>query len=79
MDNSYWISTLQGRKKEYKKLEKEEETEICVIGAGLTGLTCAYYLTKAGKKVMVLEKDKICSHTSRKYNSKNNKSAWTIL
>lgn len=67
------------KKKEYKKLENEKEIEICIIGGGLTGLTCAYYLTKAGRKVMVLEKDKICNHTSRKHNSKNYKSTWAVL
>lgn len=30
--------------------------DVVIIGAGLTGLTLAYYLKKAGKKVIVLEK-----------------------
>ena len=64
MDKSYWISSWIENKKEYPKLQKEEETEIAIIGGGLTGLTTAYYLTKAGKKVILLEKDKICTHTS---------------
>lgn len=34
-----------------------EHREIVVIGAGLTGLTLAYYLKKAGKDVVVLEKE----------------------
>jgi glycine/D-amino acid oxidase-like deaminating enzyme/nitrite reductase/ring-hydroxylating ferredoxin subunit len=34
------------------------------IGAGLVGLQCAYYLSKAGPKVLVLERGEICSHTS---------------
>jgi len=33
------------------------EKEIVIIGAGLTGLTLAFYLKKAGKEVIVLEKD----------------------
>lgn len=64
MDNSYWISSVQNIKKDYEKLENKQECEICVIGAGLTGLTCAYYLSKLGKKVIILEKNKIMSHTS---------------
>ena len=64
MDKSYWISSWIDNKKEYPKLQKEEETEIAIIGGGLTGLTTAYYLTKAGKEVILLEKDKICNHTS---------------
>lgn len=35
-----------------------KETEFVVIGAGLTGLTLAFYLKKAGKNVIVLEKSK---------------------
>lgn len=33
------------------------EKEVVIIGAGLTGLSLAYYLRKAGKEVMVLEKE----------------------
>ena len=32
------------------------KTEITIIGAGLTGLTMAWYLKRAGKKVVLLEK-----------------------
>lgn len=64
MDQSYWISSWIENKKQYPKLQKEESTEIAIIGGGLTGLTTAYYLTKEGREVMVLEKDKICNHTS---------------
>ena len=64
MDNSYWISTIEQNKKEYSKLQDKIEAEITIIGGGLTGLTTAYYLTKLGKNVVLLEKDKICNHTS---------------
>ncbi len=30
--------------------------KICVVGAGLAGLTCSYHLAKKGKKVTILEK-----------------------
>ncbi len=63
MDKSYWIASTTN-KAEYKKLDKNIDTEIAIIGGGLTGLTTAYYLSKQGKKVVVLEKDKICNHTS---------------
>ncbi len=64
MDKSYWISTWVDKKKQYPKLQEQEKTEVVIIGGGLTGLTTAYYLTKAGKEVVLLEKDKICNHTS---------------
>lgn len=60
---SLWIETTKN-KINLKLLEGDEETEICVIGGGLFGLTTAYYLTKCGKKVIVLEKGEIGSKVS---------------
>lgn len=34
----------------------EKKTDIVIIGAGLTGLTIGYYLRKAGKDFMIIEK-----------------------
>lgn len=64
MNKSYWISSWIENKKEYPKLQNNKEAEIVIIGGGLTGLTTAYYLTKERKNVVLLEKDKICNHTS---------------
>ena len=64
MDKSYWISSWIENKKEYPKLEKETKVDTVIVGGGLTGLSTAYYLTKEGKDVILLEKDKICNHTS---------------
>lgn len=36
---------------------QEIQTDVVIIGAGLTGLTLAFYLTKQGKKVRILEKN----------------------
>lgn len=55
---SLWIETTKDELS-LKPLEKDEETEVCIIGAGLFGLTTAYYLTLLGKKVTVIEKGKI--------------------
>ena len=66
MEKSYWIESIKDKKRDYPKLEEEKTTEIVIIGGGLTGLTTAYYLSKNGKKVIVLEKDKICKVKTRK-------------
>ncbi len=48
-------------------LTPEEKTvyDVCIVGAGPAGSTCAYYLAKQGKRVLLLEKevfprDKLC-------------------
>ena len=69
MDNSLWIESTKA--KSYEKLQKDIETDICIIGGGLTGITSGYYLSKEGKDVIILEKYKIGGHTTRKYNWKN--------
>ena len=49
-------------------LEQNVRADVCVVGAGIAGLTTAYLLACEGKSVVVLEKDKIgggeTSHTS---------------
>ena len=57
MENSYWVSSCIENRKDYPKFQGEREAEITIIGGGLTGLSTAYYLTKAGKKVILLEND----------------------
>ncbi len=37
-------------------LKKNETCDVCVIGAGIAGLTIAYFLAREGKSVIVLEK-----------------------
>lgn len=79
MDNSLWISSVKTQMKNYKKLEDAINADVCIIGGGLTGLTSAYYLSKAGKKVAILEKSYIGSHTSRKHYWKNYCWTWFVL
>jgi glycine/D-amino acid oxidase-like deaminating enzyme/nitrite reductase/ring-hydroxylating ferredoxin subunit len=43
----------------HPKLDHTPEVEACVIGAGIAGLTTAYLLLKAGKSVIVLERNRI--------------------
>ena len=51
--NSYWINSEKNKEK-YNKLEKNIETDICIIGGGITGISTAYYLTKENLKVVGL-------------------------
>jgi glycine/D-amino acid oxidase-like deaminating enzyme/nitrite reductase/ring-hydroxylating ferredoxin subunit len=56
---SIWIDTIQSPS--FPSLTSDIETEIVVVGAGITGITTAYLLAKQGKKVVVLESDKVGS------------------
>ena len=40
------------------------ESDIVIIGAGIMGSSLAYFLSKKGKQVTVLEQGEICSGTS---------------
>lgn len=43
----------------FPKLQTDLDTEVAIVGGGLAGLLSAYTLAKAGKKVVVLESDRI--------------------
>ena len=42
-------------------LDKNINTNVLIIGAGMAGVLCAYKLHKAGVPYAVVEQDKICS------------------
>ena len=56
-----------------KSINENIETDICIIGAGIFGLSCAYYLSNLGYKVTILEKnnigEKTTGHTTAKITS----------
>ncbi|MDQ3555196.1 MAG: FAD-dependent oxidoreductase [Gemmatimonadota bacterium] len=43
----------------FPALHENLRADVCVVGAGLAGMTVAYLLAKAGKRVVVLEKDAV--------------------
>lgn len=54
---SIWRRTVQIRERE--ALQAGIKTDVAVIGAGMAGILTAYYLQKEGKRVVVLEADRI--------------------
>ena len=60
--NSLWLSTANS--KNFETLYTSLNADVCIIGAGIFGLSCAYYLSKAGLKVIILEKDSIGEKTT---------------
>ena len=51
---SYYLSTAIGQVAR-PQLNGARTADVCIIGAGYTGLSCALHLAKAGLKVVVLE------------------------
>jgi glycine/D-amino acid oxidase-like deaminating enzyme/nitrite reductase/ring-hydroxylating ferredoxin subunit len=51
---SLWAATTEGDGR-FLRLESDQSADVCVIGAGMAGLSVAYYLAKAGKSVVVLD------------------------
>ena len=64
--NSYWIESSKKEKQNFDSLTEDKQADVCIMGGGLTGLTTAYYLSKTNLKVVLLEKDLLCEHTTRK-------------
>jgi glycine/D-amino acid oxidase-like deaminating enzyme/nitrite reductase/ring-hydroxylating ferredoxin subunit len=50
---SIWAATKQIPLRQ--KLEKDSSANVCVIGAGIAGMTTAYLLARAGQSVVVLD------------------------
>ena len=61
--SSYWQNSINGRLT-FNKIDGNYECDICIIGAGLTGLSCVYYLSRLGFNVIIVDKDKICQKAS---------------
>lgn len=56
MEQSIWY---KNGAPEYPALENDVTVDAAVIGGGLAGIMCAYELTERGKKVAVIEADRI--------------------
>jgi len=66
--DSIWSQTCQI--KERSPLSGDLETEVAVIGAGMAGVLIASALQEAGKRVVVLEADRIASGQTRNTTAK---------
>lgn len=62
------VSIWSARYARETPLQKNISADVCVVGAGIAGMTTAYLLARAGKSVVVLEKHRIgggeTSHTT---------------
>ena len=60
--NSLWLT--ENKNNSFESLSNNVEADVCIIGAGIFGITCGYYLSKEGLKVAIIEKDKIGHRTT---------------
>ena len=72
--NSYWVETTT--RPSFSSLTDNIETDVCVIGAGITGIITAYMLLNSGLKICLIDKGEICSgvtqNTTAKITSQHN-------
>ena len=50
---SFWIDSVKPI--EFEKLKKNLETDVVIIGGGISGISVAYNLCMQGKKVVLVE------------------------
>jgi len=62
MSLSFWLSN--NSKEEFKGVEGTVNSDIAIIGGGMTGIMCGYMLADSGFKVSILEKNRIGSGTT---------------
>ena len=54
---SLWIDTTPST--DYPSLSGDTDADVAIVGAGITGITAAYLLAKAGKSVVLVDKGRI--------------------
>ena len=60
--DSIWMETA--RMPRFKPLNGDLQTEVLIIGGGITGLLCAYFLEQAGVSYVLVEAGRICGGTT---------------
>jgi len=53
----YWLDSSPMPR--FRSLERDLDVDVGIIGGGITGLTAAYLLKRAGKKVAVIDRDRL--------------------
>ncbi len=67
-DKSIWLDGIT--RKKFPKLDKDIECDILIIGGGITGISAAYFLKDSNKKIVLVERNKLCMGTTAKSTGK---------
>ncbi len=62
MKKSIWYDGIS--LPEFQALDGDSATDTVIVGGGIAGLLCAYFLHKRGVPYILIEKDKICGGTT---------------
>ena len=52
----YWSTSTDFP--QFTRLSEDVHADVAIVGAGVTGLTAAYLLTKQGRRVVLLERNR---------------------
>ena len=56
--NSYYAATTE-TSTDYPKLKGHQNTDICIVGAGFSGISTGLHLSELGYKVTLVEANKV--------------------
>ena len=65
MSDSIWRSIDTAEKSGYGKMECMEMTDVAIVGGGLCGILCAWFLKDAGVDCILLDKNRIAGGTGK--------------
>ena len=65
MSDSIWNDGGRIQMPQYEKLTRIKKVDVTIVGGGLCGLLCAYFLKEAGVECLLLEGSRIGSGTVR--------------
>lgn len=68
MHDSVWTDSV--KLPEFKKLEGNKKTDVLIIGGGLCGILCAYFLKNAGVDYILVEGNRIASGNTKNTTAK---------
>ena len=69
-NQTYWEAVTNDLPATYPPLAQDTRADVVVVGAGIVGLTAAYELARAGKKVIVVEALKIATQATARSTAK---------
>ena len=67
MQDSIWADQ---KLPEFPRLDRDISTDVLIVGGGLAGLLCAFYLKQAGVDCVLIEGDRICHGVTRNTTAK---------